>query len=76
MKRMLLLGFFLALGLGLARSQNAPYRVVFDLTSRDSLDQKAVIRWVREISDANLKPNWRWSCTARDLNWSCRRNRR
>ena len=31
----------------------APYRVVFDLTSRDSLDQKAAVRWVREITSAN-----------------------
>ena len=53
MNRLLLFALFLTLGLGLARSQDAPYRVVFDLTSRDSLDQKAVIRWVREISDAN-----------------------
>jgi intracellular sulfur oxidation DsrE/DsrF family protein len=38
------------IGIGLAHGQTAPYKVVFDLTSRDSLDQKAVIRWVREIS--------------------------
>ena len=25
------------------------YRVVFDLTSRDTLDQKAVLRWIKEI---------------------------
>ncbi|HYJ37488.1 MAG TPA: DsrE family protein [Chitinophagaceae bacterium] len=25
------------------------YKVVFDLTSKDSIDQQAVIRWVREI---------------------------
>ncbi|HUL01693.1 MAG TPA: hypothetical protein VLV16_00530 [Gemmatimonadales bacterium] len=30
-----------------------PYRVVFDLTSRDSLDQKAVVRWLTEISASN-----------------------
>jgi intracellular sulfur oxidation DsrE/DsrF family protein len=28
------------------------YRVVFDLTSKDSLDQKAVIRWVNEVTKA------------------------
>jgi uncharacterized protein len=28
------------------------YRVVFDLTSKDSNDQKAVIRWVNEVSKA------------------------
>lgn len=31
------------------------YKVVFDLTSKDSLDQKAVIRWVNEITKA--EPN-------------------
>ena len=31
------------------------YRVVFDLTSKDSLDQKAVIRWVNEVTKA--EPN-------------------
>src|SRR5712692_5445854 len=43
--------FWLALpGLGLLHAQDKPYRVVFDLTSRDSLDQKAVLRWIREVS--------------------------
>ena len=30
-----------------------PYRVAFDLTSRDSLDEKAVLRWIREVSTAS-----------------------
>jgi hypothetical protein len=30
-----------------------PYRVAFDLTSRDSLDQKAVLRWIKEVSAAS-----------------------
>ena len=38
---------------GLALAQGKPYRVVFDLTSRDSLDQKAVMRWIREISESS-----------------------
>jgi intracellular sulfur oxidation DsrE/DsrF family protein len=48
-----LLLVFLSVGLGFA--QERPYKVVFDLTSRDSLDQKAVMRWVSEISAANPK---------------------
>ena len=40
---------------GAAVAQEQPYKVVFDLTSRDSLDQKAVMRWVREITQANPK---------------------
>ena len=30
-----------------------PYRVAFDLTSRDSLDQKAVLRWITEVTTAS-----------------------
>ena len=29
------------------------YKVVFDLTSKDSLDQKAVIRWAGEVAKAS-----------------------
>src|SRR5574341_163434 len=42
---------FLVCSLSFAQTKN--YRVVFDLTSRDSLEQKAVMRWVREISASN-----------------------
>ncbi|MCO4292802.1 DsrE family protein [Solitalea sp. MAHUQ-68] len=31
-------------------AQTKDYKVVFDLTSKDSLDQKAVMRWINEIS--------------------------
>ncbi len=37
----------------LVQAQDKSYRVVFDLTSRDTLDQKAVMRWVGEISASN-----------------------
>jgi len=53
MKRTILLLSVLALGIGFATGQEMPYRVVFDLTSRDSLDQKAVMRWVGEITAAH-----------------------
>ncbi|HEV8539218.1 MAG TPA: hypothetical protein VGR15_09915, partial [Bacteroidota bacterium] len=55
MKPFLLLSFFLLLISGTIAAQSPPYRVVFDLTSRDSLDHKAVIRWIREISRPNPK---------------------
>ena len=49
---LLLSSFFL-------RAQSTDYKVVFDLTSKDSMDQKAVIRWINEISkltpDAKLE---------------------
>lgn len=53
MKRMFLLVCTILLLAGIVHSQDAPYRVVFDLTSRDSLDQKAVMRWVKEITQSN-----------------------
>lgn len=52
-KILLLLGFFLFYA-GAAFCQK-DYRVVFDLTSKDSLDQQAVIRWLNEI--AKTEPN-------------------
>jgi intracellular sulfur oxidation DsrE/DsrF family protein len=66
MKRTFLIGALTLLGLGImlawgsapgetAYAAEKPYRVVFDLTSRDSLDQKAVMRWIREISASNPK---------------------
>ena len=35
--------------------QPKPYKVVFDLTSPDPLDQRAVIRWIKEVSAVNPK---------------------
>ena len=37
-----------------SRPEAKPYKVVFDLTSPDPLDQQAVLRWLREI--ASLTP--------------------
>jgi len=34
-------------------AQQGDYKVIFDLTSRDSLDQKNLVRWLTEISDGN-----------------------
>jgi len=36
-----------------AGRQPQPYKVVFDLTSDDPLDQRALLRWLGEISVAN-----------------------
>jgi len=35
--------------------QPQPYKVVFDLTSSDPLDQQAVLRWIREVTALNPK---------------------
>ncbi len=59
MKHVLFALLFTALSFGCAYAQNQSYRVVFDLTSRDSLDHKAVMRWIKEITatspDAQLE---------------------
>ena len=49
MRRMLFVGLLALLSVGFVRTRSEPYRVVFDLTSRDTLEQKAVLRWIREV---------------------------
>ena len=55
MKRILLVVGVAFLTFGFSSRAPQPYRVAFDLTSRDSLDQKAVMRWIKEISSASPK---------------------
>jgi intracellular sulfur oxidation DsrE/DsrF family protein len=47
--------FFLFAGvcLSLLATAQTDYRVVFDLTSKDSADQRAAVRWLNEIIKAN-----------------------
>jgi intracellular sulfur oxidation DsrE/DsrF family protein len=42
-----------ALGLHAQTTQAEPYKVVFDLTSADPLDQQAVLRWINEVKSMN-----------------------
>ena len=37
----------------LSYAQHDNYKVVFDLTSKDTMDHKAVIRWIGEITRSN-----------------------
>jgi hypothetical protein len=53
MKNFSLLLFPILLTVGTATAQDQTYRVVFDLTSKDTLVQKALIRWVTEISKSD-----------------------
>jgi intracellular sulfur oxidation DsrE/DsrF family protein len=53
MKRLPLFLCLVLSAFSLVQAQDKSYRVVFDLTSRDTLDQKAVMRWVGEISASN-----------------------
>lgn len=53
MRRVVLAGMFALLAPGLVQAQSQPYRVVFDLTSRDTLDQRAVLRWLKEVGTSS-----------------------
>ena len=53
MNRILKVFSLLLFACGLTLAQENQYKVVFDLTSRDSLEQLAVMRWVKEISAAH-----------------------
>ncbi len=55
MTRILTVVAITLMAVGLLQAQEAPYKVVFDLTSKDSLDQKAVTRWIREVTNINPK---------------------
>ena len=48
--------------------QPKPYKVVFDLTSADPLDQKAVMRWIKEVSGVNPKSEMEVVMYGRGLN--------
>jgi intracellular sulfur oxidation DsrE/DsrF family protein len=53
MRRILIVGLLALASAGFASTQRRDYRVVFDLTSRDTLEQKAVLRWLKETSTAS-----------------------
>ena len=53
MRRTLFVGLLALLSAGSVQAQSHPYRVVFDLTSRDSLEQKAVLRWISEVGTSS-----------------------
>ena len=42
-----------AIGVHAQTSQPQPYKVVFDLTSSDPIDQQAVLRWITEVKAVN-----------------------
>jgi hypothetical protein len=63
-----------ALSTGVAQSvavaqsvQPKPYKVVFDLTSADQTDQRAVLRWIKEVSSVNPKTEMEVVMYARGL---------
>lgn len=56
MKKILLLQALLLLS-GFALAQPAPYNVVFDVTSKDTVVHQMVMRWVREIVASHPEAN-------------------
>jgi uncharacterized protein len=59
-KSILSIACFTVLTIGAATAleqspQPQPYKVVFDLTSQDPLDQQAVLRWISEVTALNPK---------------------
>ena len=49
MRPLAVLIFFIFISCNFLKAQSAPYHVVFDLTSKDTIVHQMVIRWVREI---------------------------
>ncbi len=52
MKRLTIIGLLL-LNFGLLSAQKAPYNVVFDMTSDDTITHKMALRWISEVVDNN-----------------------
>src|SRR6187551_515735 len=59
MKKFVFSALLILMGYHLSMSQSAPYNVVFDVTSKDTLVHQMVIRWINEITssrpDANIE---------------------
>ena len=53
MKQNIILTMLLLLLLHVSEAQTKDYKVVFDLTSKDTSDHKSVIRWLNGISQSN-----------------------
>ena len=53
MNRILLISLVAVSAFAFAPAKRDPYRVVYDLTSRDTLEQKAVLRWIREVHESS-----------------------
>src|SRR5689334_482748 len=55
-KIILVLTFFLTATI-FANAQSAPYNVVFDVTSKDTVVHQMVIRWIKEITSTHPEAN-------------------
>lgn len=53
MKKIILLSTFAFLMSNFLFAQKAPYKVVFDVTSKDTVVHQMVVRWIKEILNFN-----------------------
>jgi|SRR6516225_2609120 intracellular sulfur oxidation DsrE/DsrF family protein len=53
MKKTILILFSLVASTSFLSAQTSNYKVVFDMTSKDSIDQRSVIRWINEVTSNN-----------------------
>ena len=53
MKKTILILFSLVASTSFLSAQTSNYKVVFDKTSKDSIDQRSVIRWINEVTSNN-----------------------
>jgi uncharacterized protein len=53
MKKLILLCVLTICFVQFSFSQAHPYNVVFDMTSKDTINQQTVIRWIKEVTSAN-----------------------
>jgi intracellular sulfur oxidation DsrE/DsrF family protein len=53
MKKTILVFLCLAASTGFIFGQSSNYKVVFDMTSKDTIDQRSVIRWINEVTSNN-----------------------
>jgi Uncharacterized conserved protein len=67
MKKIFILYLFILIS-GNLLAQKAPYNVVFDVTSKDTVVHQMVMRWVKEILAADPKANVEVVFYAKSLN--------
>jgi len=68
MKKIIVLYLFVLLSCNQLLAQKAPYNVVFDVTSKDTVVHQMVMRWVKEVLAADPKANVEVVFYAKSLN--------
>ena len=68
MKNIIIIYLFILLAGSKLYAQKAPYNVVFDVTTKDTVVHQMVMRWVKEIITADPKANVEVVFYAKSLN--------